>query len=154
VSRCDTAYHDVTRDKIQTLKSVDDASEESERKERVLHTRVPESLDDAIRAAASDLGMSVSNLVRNVLANALEVVEAATQQVPKRAAAAAATVRGASARDEAVLAWQEATLNLNAVCEKCNAILPRGTRAAIAIPDRPTAQRSLRCLPCLEELQP
>jgi predicted DNA binding CopG/RHH family protein len=157
VSQCDTSYHEVTQDRNHPhLKSIEDAvSDEIERKERVLHTRVPESLDDAIRAAASELGMSVSNLVRNVLANALEVVEAATEQVPKRAAAAAASVRArAAAAEEAVpvLAWQEATLNLNAVCSRCNAILPRGTRAAIAIPDRPTAQRQIQCLPCVEEL--
>ena len=165
--------------------------DESERKERVLHTRIPESLDDAVRAAASELGMSVSNLVRNVLANALEVVEAAAMRVPARAAAAAAAVRagtaaggsaaGGSARDAAaataaaaaaasaaavhagaapgapaeaplVLGWQEATLAVNAVCDRCNAILARGRRAAISIPDRPTAQRAIRCLACLEEL--
>jgi hypothetical protein len=140
------------------------ASDENARKERVLHTRIPESLDDAIRAAASELGMSVSNLVRNVLANALEVVEAATLRVPARAAAAAASVRAAAAARSggngdastgsggAVLGWQEATLNLNAVCERCNAILTRGVRAAISVPERGNAPRVIRCLPCLEEL--
>jgi hypothetical protein len=112
-------------------------------KERVLHARIPESLDEAIRARASGLGMSVSNLVRNVLGNALEVVEAATGRVPTRATEPAPTV----------LAWQDATLNINAVCDRCNAILPRGTRAALAIPDPPTAQRAIRCLACLEELR-
>jgi len=146
------------------------AGDDAERKERVLHTRVPESLDDAIRAAASELGMSVSNLVRNVLANALDVVEAATLRVPRRAAAAAASVRGAdgaagegaaaSAPEPAaepatparVLGWQEATLELNAICDRCNAILARGARAAISIPERGSAPRTVRCLPCLEEL--
>lgn len=123
----------------------------------MLHARIPESLDEAIREAASELGMSVSNLVRNLLGNALEVVEAATAKVPAHAAAAAASVRGAAAAARApaaatVLGWQEAILNLNAVCERCNAILPRGTRAAISVPDRATAQRVIRCLPCLEEV--
>jgi len=179
-------YHIVTRHEENTGESGCYAaagdgggnSDEASRKERVLHTRVPESLDEAIRAAASDLGISVSNLVRNVLANALEVVEAATMRVPARAAAAAASVRAAARgvgetaqpvsnataatvaatpapavdTPAQVLAWQEATLNLNAVCDRCNAILARGTRAAISIPDRPTAQRVMRCLTCLEEL--
>ena len=117
--------------------------DESGRKERVLHARIPESLDDAIRAAASELGISVSNLVRNVLANTLEVVEAAALRLPKRPARTA---------DTRVLGWQEAILNLNAVCDRCNAILARGSRAGIAVPDRASAERAIRCLACLEEL--
>lgn len=179
----------MTQDKNDPRSAPSEApgGEEAERKERVLHTRVPESLDDAIRAAASELGVSVSNLVRNVLANALEVVEAATLTVPRKAAQAAATVRGGPGAAPAaghpvprgssegggtapapatgpatpapepeieprVLGWQEAILNLNAICDACNAILPRGTRAAIAVPERGAAARAVRCLPCLEEL--
>ncbi len=109
-----------------------------ETKERVLHTRIPESLDDAIRARAAGLGMSVSNLVRNVLANALEVVEAAAGLAPPP-------------RATGVLGWQEAVLARNAVCERCNQILPRGDRAAIAVVDG-AGPRAIRCLTCLEEL--
>ena len=145
------------------------SDESTARKERVLHARIPESLDDAIRAAASELGMSVSNLVRNVLANAVHVVEAAAMRVPgsvsrmQRPAAAYGAARDADAKTGAseaaapaesarVLGWQDATLNLNAVCDRCNAILARGTRAAISIPEPATAPRAVRCLPCLEEL--
>jgi plasmid stability protein len=113
-------------------------------KERVLHTRIPESLDEAIRARAAGLGMSVSNLVRNVLANALEVVEAAAGLAPPAAARAATAV---------VLGWQEAVLARNAVCDRCNDILPRGARAAIAVVEPDGAgPRPIRCLPCIEEL--
>ena len=45
-----------------------------ERKKRVIHTRVPESLDRELRETASSLGVSVSNLVRNVLLNAFGLV--------------------------------------------------------------------------------
>jgi hypothetical protein len=114
-----------------------------EAKERVLHTRIPESLDEAIRARAAGLGMSVSNLVRNVLANALEVVEAAAGLGPPPAPRAAAAV---------VLGWQEVILARNAVCERCNDILPRGSKAAIAVVDGSGAPRPIRCLGCLEEL--
>lgn len=110
-------------------------------KERVLHTRIPESLDEAIRARAAGLGMSVSNLVRNVLANALEVVEAAAGLAPPPHAARAAVVLG----------WQEAVLARNAVCERCNDILARGARAAIAVVEPAAAPRPIRCLPCLQE---
>ena len=39
--------------------------DEPEKKERVIHTRVPESLEAELRRRAQDLGISVSNLVRN-----------------------------------------------------------------------------------------
>lgn len=137
---------------------------EPPRKERVLHARIPESLDEAIRAHAAGLGMSVSNLVRNVLANALDVAQAAAGRASKNgrraphadgkaalpaAAAAAAAIRPAPVT---VLAWQEATLNLNAVCDRCNAVLTRGSRAAVAVTDLPAPHRPIRCLSCLEEL--
>ena len=44
------------------------------RKERVIHTRVPESLDDEIKRRATGLGLSVSNLVRNVLQHTFGLV--------------------------------------------------------------------------------
>src|SRR3990172_11847419 len=46
-----------------------------ERKERVLHTRVPKSLDRHIKRRARSLGMSVSTVVRNVLLNTFGLVE-------------------------------------------------------------------------------
>jgi hypothetical protein len=52
-----------------------------ERKERVLHTRISESLDDAIRRAADELRVPVSNLVRNVLEDAFSVVEKVTDNM-------------------------------------------------------------------------
>jgi hypothetical protein len=112
-------------------------------KERVLHARIPESLDDAIRAHAAGLGVSVSNLVRNVLTNALDVVGAAAGKAPGNGK------RRPAAR---VLGWQEARLEVNAVCDRCNAILPRGGRAAISVVEHQVDRRPIRCLSCLEEL--
>lgn len=51
------------------------------RKERVIHTRVSESLDDSIRRAADELRVPVSNLVRNVLEDVFEVVEKVTDNM-------------------------------------------------------------------------
>ena len=44
------------------------------KKERVIHTRVPESLEAQLRERAQELGISVSNLVRNVLGHAFGLV--------------------------------------------------------------------------------
>jgi RNase P subunit RPR2 len=51
-----------------------------------------------------------------------------------------------------VVAWQTAVLAVNAVCQSCNAILPKGSDAAVAITDAPGA-RPVLCLSCLKELR-
>ncbi len=51
------------------------------RKERVLHTRVSERLDESLRNAAEELRVPVSNLVRNVLEDAFMVVETVAENV-------------------------------------------------------------------------
>ncbi len=51
------------------------------RKERVMHTRISEDLDAALRRAAEDLRVPVSNLVRNLLEDAFDVVETVTESI-------------------------------------------------------------------------
>jgi plasmid stability protein len=131
--------------------------DDEERKEKVIHTRVSEGLDEEIRDRAARLGVSVSNLVRNVLQNAFGLVE----DVVADAASIGRSARGEE-RDQTapargttqaarVVGWQEAVLNVNALCEACNAILPRGTRAAIAVTEG-AGPRPIRCLACLAEV--
>jgi len=123
-------------------------SDRDERKERVIHARVPESLDDEIRRRAGSLGLSVSNLVRNVLQNAFGLVEdivADSAEIARSArhvhgprAGEGRGPRGApagagGATPARVLGWQSARLAVNAVCDACNAILPRGAEAAIGV---------------------
>ena len=45
------------------------------KKERVLHTRISETLDRELRSRAEELGVSVSKLVRNALSNTIDLVE-------------------------------------------------------------------------------
>src|SRR5438552_11920454 len=52
-----------------------DPPEEDEPKDRVLHTRIPESLEDAIKTKARRLRIPVSNLMRNVLGQTFQLVE-------------------------------------------------------------------------------
>ncbi len=47
----------------------------NEKKERVMHTRIPESLVKQLKTKAQGLGVSVSNLVRNVLVNTFDLVD-------------------------------------------------------------------------------
>ncbi len=145
----------------------DDAPLAAERKERVLHTRVPDSLDRHIKRRARSLGMSVSTVVRNVLLTTFGLVEdiVADSTDIARAIAGDETVAtrrtgrslGGSAqgsRHEAagVLAWHEAVLNVNAVCDHCNAVLRRGTRAAVAV-SNPQERRAVICRSCLGRIE-
>ena len=60
--------HNVTRKRPPRRRPDEDE------KERVIHTRVPESLEAELRKRAQELGISVSNLVRNVLGHAFGLV--------------------------------------------------------------------------------
>ncbi|MBA3456127.1 MAG: hypothetical protein H0T42_23715 [Deltaproteobacteria bacterium] len=131
----------------------DDA--EPEKKERVIHTRVPESLEAELRERAQGLGISVSNLVRNVLGHAFGLVGdvfADTHAIARAArgetkkAGVTSTPPAAASIDD-VLGWQTIVLGKNAVCARCNAILPRGKPAAVG-----AGTQLVVCPPCLEEL--
>lgn len=162
-------YHIVIR------KPSADEPPEPEKKERVIHTRVPESLEAELRHKAQDLGISVSNLVRNVLGHAFGLVgdvvadshaiaraargdrastptgvpaSSAGTQVPRNDPA---PPQAAPAIDD-VLGWQSMVLGKNAVCARCNDLLPRGSDAAIGIAET-TGGRLVICLACLEQLR-
>ncbi|HYD48328.1 MAG TPA: hypothetical protein VEB21_08275 [Terriglobales bacterium] len=126
-----------------------------ERNERVIHARIPESLDDEVRRHAGSLGVSVSNLVRNILENAFGLVEdiVADSAEIARSARGEAGSTSANRRTQApvVLGWTVAFLNLNAICEACNAVLPKGNQAAVGVL-RGTGPTPFRCLPCVERL--
>lgn len=138
-----------------------------ERKERILHTRVPPSLDHHLKRRARSLGMSVSTVVRHVLLNTFGLVEdivtdstnialaiAGQDTLPageRGPAGGPVTADNATATTD-VLGWQEAVLNRNAVCDRCNAILRKGLRAAIGVRDGP-GPRPILCRRCLGRLE-
>lgn len=131
-------------------------------KDRVLQARIPENLDEEIRGRAEQLGLSVSTVVRNVLLHTFDLVEGVVvdsaqiaQVIHDRKISSAPPVLPAPDSAEpgepaSVLAWQEAILNLNGVCEQCNAILAKGEKAAIGLPVQ--ARPVLLCCGCLAEL--
>jgi hypothetical protein len=137
-----------------------------ERKERVLHTRVPQSLDRQLRHRARNLGLSVSTVVRHVLLNTFGLVEDIVTDTTNVALSVAGEDAEPGARsriagrrsveDESaqngIVGWQEAVLNLNAVCAHCNAVLRRGARAAIGIRTRP-GQPTFLCNRCVRKVE-
>jgi hypothetical protein len=126
-------------------------------KDRVLQARIPKDLDEELRGHAEQLGLSVSTVVRNVLLNTFELVEGVVVDSTKLARAIQGRKHpppetNPEDPEPAVVGWQEAVLNLNGICDKCNTILHKGERAAVGVPV--TARPVLLCLPCLASLSP
>lgn len=124
-------------------------SEREDRKERVLHTRVPEKLEAELKERAAELGVSVSNLVRNVLTHAFDLVGDIVADGAKVARSAAGTRRPSADPLADVIGWQPLVLQKNAVCARCNDLLPRGRDAAIAITET-AGPRPIVCASCLK----
>jgi len=126
------------------------------RQERVLHTRISEQLAEDIRRVAEDLRVPVSNLVRNVLEEAFDVVETVTdnvgelvEEVMEEAESARDRVRRRRRhhrveRDEEpaadepvteraphpdVIGWQPLVLNRAGACADCEEPLEPGEHA-------------------------
>jgi hypothetical protein len=139
--------HNVTRRRPPT--PAPDETDEPEKKERVIHTRVPESLEAELRQRAQELGMSVSNLVRNVLGHAFGLVGDVVADSHAIARAARGenfgrrrgekghpeyasdlekalrmrpSQREPDPEPEEVIAWQPIVLAKNAICTRCNDI--------------------------------
>ena len=155
--------HIVTRRRPN--KPDEDPEDDVEKKERVIHTRVPESLENQLRKRAEDLGISVSNLVRNVLNTTFGLVGGvvADGQAVARVARGGRPVApqppappappappGVSIDD--VLGWQPLMLGKNAVCARCNALLPKGSDAATGVTESGDT-RFVICKACVEQLR-
>jgi hypothetical protein len=126
-------------------------SKDPGRKQKVLHTRVSATLEKDLKSKAAHLGISVSNLVRNALLNTVDLVETVVVDSARVAGSAKnlANPEAPPIRETGtIIGWQELTLNLNAICTECNAILARGEKAAIALPIVSGNPRT-RCLACL-----
>jgi hypothetical protein len=122
--------------------------DDDDQKDRVIHTRVPEKLEAELRKRSQDLGISVSNLVRNVLGHAFGLVG----DVAADAHAISRAARGQRAPAPAdPLGWQTVVLAKNAVCSRCNALLPKGSDAAIGIVD--AGPRPIVCVTCFDDLR-
>lgn len=144
---------------IKVAERPEATSERMVRKEKMLHARIPESLDREIKRRAGSLGMSVSTVVRHVLLNTFNLVEdivadstniALSITGEKTEASASKNPQGGvgGSPEDQIIGWQEAILNLNAVCDHCNAMLAKGTGAAIGIREQ-AGPRTIICKRCL-----
>lgn len=141
-------YHVVTREPEIDPDGEDTSDEDkSEKKERVLHTRIPAVLEAELKQAAKALRVPVSNLVRTILEDAIAVADRATGQVEERLSRAARTVSTERERIRTkfekrdplahVVAFQSVVVAAEAHCAKCDQALEPGDDAALAILDTP-----------------
>ena len=108
-------------------------------KERWLHTRISEALEDALKREARRRRQPVSLLVRNVLEGALDLVE----DIVETSLAVSQAARGARRNDprqrplDDVYGWQELILNRAASCARCESSLGAGGQAWRGLRDGP-----------------
>jgi hypothetical protein len=141
-------YHDVTREPDAESANPESQDEDkAEKKERVLHTRIPAVLEAELKQAAKALRVPVSNLVRTILEDAIAVADRATGQVEERLNRVARTVGSERERIRTkfekrdplahVVAFQSVVVAAAAHCAKCDQALEAGDDAALAILDSP-----------------
>ena len=105
---------------------------QDERKERVLHARIPAGLEEQIKRLAEGLRVPVSNLVRNMLEDAIDV-----------------TRRVAPQREAEIYGWQDLILNVVAPCVRCGKEMDAGERAFVGLTNHPRDAKQFCCSKCL-----
>ena len=130
------------------------------RKERVLHTRVPAVLEQELKRFAENLRIPLSNLVRTILEDAVNVADAASESVEARLKSAATQLEHERERLRKrvqmdpltnIFAFQTVTLAQPTMCAKCGASLSPGDRAHLGLADGPrhASSRLFVCDACL-----
>lgn len=154
-------YHGVTQTVPDTLPEDSEGSqdERGEKKERVLHTRVPALLERELKRFADNLRVPVSNLVRAILQDALTVADAAGTSIEERLKNAAKALEQERERLKKkvqpdpladVVAFQWVTLAQPAVCAKCDRSIARGAGAHLGLTEgRRTGANIMLCETCL-----
>ncbi len=146
----------------------------SERKDRLIQTRVPEKLETTLKDEARRRRTTVSQMIRNVLEDTFDLVDGVVANVDqivtdsvelahrvgrdarKIGKLGQDTLRDlsspccdplpdAEARLAHVQAWNEVVLNQSIPCSKCGAELSRGSRVFTGLSDDPDKPRAWLC---------
>jgi hypothetical protein len=104
------------------------APKEKEKKERVIHTRVPAVLEEELKRFAENLRVPVSNLIRTVLEDAVTMADRASKRLSDKLAPHPLSM---------VLGFQPIKMNLDAPCAECAAPLHRGDDAFLGLTNLP-----------------
>ena len=132
------------------------------RKERVLHTRVPEVLERELKRFADNLRVPVSNLVRTILEDAVNAADHASSGVEQRLIKAARQLEHERERLKKkiiadplanVFAFQAVRLARQATCAKCKTELSVGTTAHLGLNDGNDAPKIFVCEACVPKAE-
>jgi|GEM_PF-2264626 len=151
------------------------------KKEKVLNLRIGKDLDEKIKGEAERINMPVSNLVRNILENAFDLVDGigtnvgnlvgdVVENAENIADNFRTAVKGYVSTDEQdaeaptgadeptqealiddVPVWQEVTVGKTATCAACDETINRGDKAHMGVSDS-TGDRILLCGKCIESI--
>jgi len=149
----------------------------SERKDRLIQTRVPEKLEATLKEEAQRRRTTVSQIIRNLLEDTFDLVDGVVanvdqlvtdsvelaQQVGRDALRIGEAARDALApcRDPlpnaeevlaSVQAWNEVVLNRPVPCSRCGAELERGSRAYMGLAEGSGGPAGWLCAKAVAEL--
>jgi len=132
------------------------------RKERVIHTRVPAVLEQELKRLAENIRVPVSNLVRTILEDAVSMADRAGRGVEEELHKAASTLSNKRERIlqkkirepekkplDGVIGFQAMTLAADARCARCERAIDEGEDAHLGVSSDPTAPRVVVCNDCV-----
>ena len=147
---------------------MDDPPSPLPRKDRLIQTRVPRDLESTLKKEARRQGVSVSQLIRNILGSAFDLVEdvvadvdqivtdsvALAQQVSRGARRIAESARGEDAADSLgpVEAWNRVVLNRDVTCTRCRAEMVKGEEGYAGLRAQAGPIRAWLCSRCIETI--
>jgi hypothetical protein len=121
------------------------------RRERWLHARISEDLDEALKREARRQRSPVSLIVRNVLESALDLVEELVEDSIEIARGSHRRSGGAKLDD--VYGWQDVILNRETACVGCRTHLSMGEAAYRGLSNRAGVPAAVLCQQCLGRLR-
>ena len=143
--------HDVLHEPVMAndRRGADERSKRSHRKEKVIHTRVPEVLAEELKRLAETMRVPVSNVVRTFLEDAIDAVSSASSKAEGELLGLANRLRepherpadpppsapapGAAPPLAGVIGFQPLTLAQDTVCALSGRALKAGERAFLGI---------------------
>jgi hypothetical protein len=150
------------RDAEEAPSSRDDAAD-AKKKERVIHTRVPAVLEQELKRLADNIRVPVSNLIRTILEDAVDMADRAGRGVESELHRAATVLHskresilsrkkdalGKKSPLEGVIGFQPLTLASDARCARCDAAIDEGEDAFMGVGADPTSPRVVVCTECV-----